>query len=371
MAHVSATAVRSNDSDNQPSKITNVSLGFTKHLYTSCIEHDHPPANLEARLPTSNELPRMPPPTSAEAARQQSPFLRLPAELRIHIYSLLVLPRSPTDLLPSFQKVHSSTQDYFDYDHTPPSTDNLPSPTNLPAPTIMIRTIDPDSYRRRYPDSQPLPTRSKYSVRCDRFRSACKSTTYHCVNLPRIEDHMAILRTNQQIHAECADLLYSSYTFDFDTHVEAIVPFFSDLTAFARGRVKSIRFVKRALAYEKEFDRCEWSTALRYLTSAAAGIRLRKLELGIVAGRPGERGWDRVARYDADYFRQSRDGAEGMEWMQYLLQMRGLQELDVKAVVEHCPPTTNSSAMARYVRFSASVEGGFAEFLKGELLGSA
>ncbi|KAK1024198.1 hypothetical protein LTR33_017942, partial [Friedmanniomyces endolithicus] len=163
MAHVSATAVRSNDSDNQPSKITNVSLGFTKHLYTSCIEHDHRPANLEARLPSSNELPRMPPPTSAEAARRQSPFLRLPAELRIHIYSLLVLPTSPTDLLPSFQKVHSSTQDYFDYDKKPPNTDNLPSPTKLPAPTIMIRTIDPDSYRRRYPDSEPLPTRSKYS----------------------------------------------------------------------------------------------------------------------------------------------------------------------------------------------------------------
>ncbi|KAK0266756.1 hypothetical protein LTR35_016834 [Friedmanniomyces endolithicus] len=358
MAHVSATAVRSNDSDNQPSKITNVSLGFTKHLFTSCNEHDHTPAIHEMPLPSSNEMRKTPSPASVEAALKQSPLLRLPAELRIHIYSLLVLPTSPTDLLPSFQKVHSSTQDYFDYDKKTPATD-LPSPTDLPAPTLMIRTIDPDSYRRRYPDSEPLPTRSKYSVRCDRFRSACKSTTYHCVNLPRIEDHMAILRTNQQIHAECADLLYSSYTFDFDTHVEAIVPFFSDLTAFARGRVKSVRFVKRALAYEKEFDR------------AAAGIRLRKLELGIVAGRPGERGWDRVARYDADYFRQSRDGAEGMEWMQYLLQMRGLQELDVKAVVEHCPPTTNSSAMARYVRFSASVEGGFAEFLKGELLGSA
>ena len=214
----------------------------------------------------------------------------------------------------------------------------------------------------------PVPLRSKYSVRCDRFRSACKRTTYHCVNVPRIEDHLAILRTNQQIHAECADLLYSTYTFDFDTHVEAIVPFLSDLTPYARSCIKSIRFVKRALAYEKEFDRCEWSNALRYLTSASSGISLRKLDLGIVAGRPGENGWDRIARYPAEYFRQSREDGEGMEWLQYLLEVKGLEELEVNAVVEHCPPATNSSAMARYVRFSASVEGGFAEFLKEQLL---
>ncbi|TKA71324.1 hypothetical protein B0A55_07139 [Friedmanniomyces simplex] len=367
MAHPSATAVRSNDKENKPYNITNVSLGFTKPLYTSCSEHNHPPANQESRFLCLNELPRMTSPSRAEAARQRSPFLRLPAELRIQIYSLLVLPRRAIDLLPSFQKVHSSTQDYFDYDKKAHGT-NLPAAADLSAPRIMIRTIDPDCYRRRYPDSRPTPIRSKYSVRCDRFRSACKSTTYHCVNLPRIEDHMAILRTNQQIHAECADLLYSNYTFDFDTHVEAIVPFLSDLTPFARSCVKSIRFVKRALAYEKEFDRCEWSNALRYLTSTASGIHLRKLDLGIVAGRPGENGWDRVARYSAEYFRQSREDAEGMEWMQYLLELQGLQELHVTAVVEHCPPATNSTAMARYVRFSASVEGGFAEFLRGELL---
>lgn len=179
---------------------------------------------------------------------------------------------------------------------------------------------------------------------------------------------MGIMRANKQIHAEAADLLYSTYSFDFDTHVEAIVPFLNDLTPFSRSCIKSIRIVKRALAYEKEFDRCEWSHALRYLTSTSSNIHLRHLSLGIVAGRPGPTGWDRIPTYCAADFKLLGQ-LESMEWLQYLLEIRGLQELEVSAVVEHCPPATNSIAMARYIQFSASVEGGFREYLRGALVG--
>jgi len=263
--------------------------------------------------------------------------------------------------------VNASTHDSFDYDKKVPGTDQS-GITDLARPTLLIRTIDPERHRKQYPSDRPQPLRSTYSVRCDRFRSACRPTTYHCVNNPRLEDQLALLRTNQQIHAEAAELLYSTYTFDFDTHVEAIVPFLSDLTQFARSCLKSLRLVKRALACEKDFDRAEWSTALRYLTSASASISLNRLELGIVAGRPGGNGWDRIAAYTAQDFRLLRQ-LEGMEWMQYLLEIEGLRELVVRAVVEHCPPATTSMAMAGYIRFSASVETGFAEFLVGELVG--
>ncbi|KAK5109041.1 hypothetical protein LTR62_007589 [Meristemomyces frigidus] len=295
---------------------------------------------------------------------QESPFLRLPAEIRLQIYGLLLLPQRAKDLLPSLGIEHSSTKDYFDYETKQDCS------ANVSHPTLMIRTLDPDHYTQRYSPDKPAPIRSRYSVRCDRFRSACKSTTYLCLNASsRLQSSVAIMRSNKQIHFECADLLYSSSTFDFDTHVEAIVPFFSDLTPFARSSIRGVRVVKRALAYDKEFDRCEWSTALRYLTSPSTGLALRKLELGIVAGRPGDNGWDGVPTYSADYFRDCTiDGEEGMEWIRHLLQFKGLQELVVKAVVEHCPPATNSSAMAKYVRFSASVEEGFKEFLSSRLL---
>ena len=342
-------------------------------LYTSCAEHhfslqqQQQPQVHESRFLCLNELPRMPSPSpTRHNSAQQSPFLRLPAELRLQIYALLVLPRNATDLLPSYEKVHASTQDYFDYEKKLLGSDR-PVTANLSNPALLIRTLDPERYKKRFPALRPEPVRSKYSVRCDRFRAACRSTTYHCVNNPRIEDQMGIMRANKQIHAEAAELLYSTYAFDFDTHVEAIVPFFSDLTPFSRSCIKSIRLVKRALAYEKEFDRAEWSTALRYLTSTSSGISLRRLDLGVVCGRPGDRGWDRVARYGKRDFDLVK-GLEGMEWMQYLLEVRGLQELTVQAVVEHCAPGTNSMAMAGFIRFSASVEGGFREWLMGELI---
>ncbi|WPH02163.1 Hypothetical protein R9X50_00501800 [Acrodontium crateriforme] len=322
-----------------------------------------------------NELPRMPsasPPLSirSRAPKSQSPpFLRLPTEIRLQIYGLLVLPRHASDLNVCREKVSWSTQDSFDYDKKQRGTDRaVTEGDDLRHPVLLIRTIDPPTHATLYPLSGTPHARTAYVVRCDRFRARCMTTTYHCVNTPRgIEDQLSILRTNKQIHAEAAGLLYSTYTFDFDTHVEAIVPFFSDLTPFARSCVKRIRVVKRALAYEKEFDRAEWSTAWRYLTAPSSQISLSSLSLGIVAGRPGENGWDRVPRYHASDYRLLK-GMEGMEWMQYILEMQGLEDLDVHAVTEHCAPATNSMAMASFIRFSASVESGFRSFLRSELL---
>ena len=368
-----------------PSRSQNQRHIYTSHTclmrpqYTSCAEH----WEVQERLFTAEErkasqfltltsLPTMvhtpPPPSNMAKDATHSPFLRLPTEIRLQIYTLLVLPRKPTDMLPIFERVQSSSQDYYDYDQWHHDYDRpaLADPHNL---TLLIRTIDGTRYPQRYGPNTPRGPhlRTSYSVRADRFRARTMHTTYQCVNVPRIEDHLGILAASKQIHAEAAELLYSAYTFDFDTHVEAIIPFLSDLTPFARSCVKSIRFVKRALAYEKEFDRAEWSSAMRYLTSSSSNINLRRLELGIVAGRPGPSGWDRIAKYSVQDFRLLRE-ADGMQWLQYLLEIKGLQELDVSAIVEHCPPATNSMAMAGFIRFSASVESGFAQFLREQMV---
>ncbi|KAF2167974.1 hypothetical protein M409DRAFT_22119 [Zasmidium cellare ATCC 36951] len=372
-------------------EIKNVSTGMTRPLYTSCAEHHLAQERIREqkqrvenerrdssgtrqgrpRFLTLNTLPRMPSTSPAVHKRDTmpSPFMRLPTEIRLQIYALLVLPRKASDLLPSYQKVTASTIDYFDYDKKQTGSERAAVTADLSHPFIHIRTIDPKAYKSLHPPTKPSHTRSTYSVRADRFQARCMSTTYHAINNPRLEDNLSILGTCKQIHAEAAELLYSSYTFDFDTHIEALIPFLSDLTPFARSCIKNLRIVKRALPYCKEFDKCEWSNALRYLTSTSNNISLRRLELGVVAGRPGENGWDRVARYSAGDFELLHQ-LDGMEWMQYLLEVQGLQELDVQAVVEHCPPVTSSSAMASYVRFSASVEGGFGEFLRGRLLGA-
>ncbi|CZT15781.1 uncharacterized protein RCC_01615 [Ramularia collo-cygni] len=335
----------------------NLSTGMMKPLYTSCSEHRHSLERngcLSGPSPIMAETPRF----FQQSAATPSPFLRLPVEIRLQIYGLLVLPRDQSHLSASYEKVTASAQDYYDYDKN-----DLANRAN---PTLCIRTIDPLRYPMRYPADRPH-LRGSYSVHGQSMRFRCMSTTYHCVNIPKIQPNLKIMGVNKQIHNEVAELLYSGYTFDFDTHVEAIVPFLADLTPFARSCIKSIRIVKRALAYQKEFDKCEWNGAMRALTDPNCGISLRRLELGVVAGRPGENGWNDVATYCARDFDLLRT-QEGMEWIPTLLGVAGLKELDVHAVVEHCPPGTSSSAMANYIRFSASVDGGFREWLKGQLL---
>lgn len=329
--------------------------------YTSCVEHFR-----------SQEEPQQPPnvlPLTAESPKTaaipgDSPFLRLPTEIRLQIYQLLVLPTKHNDLLPSYVKLSKSAQDYFDYDQLIPGT-TRPASADLHRPTLRFRTINPLQYHAR--ENKEQHVRGKFSVRCDRFSARCLETTYHCLNNPNLSQSVGLMRSNKQIHSEIAELLYGHFTFDFDNHVEAIVPFMQDLTPFSRSCIKSIRVVKRSLAYEKEFDKCEWANAMQCLGSAETGLSLQNLDLGIVAGRPGPNGWDMIPAYGAREFGWLKD-MEGMEWLRDLLELRGLQTLSVTPIIEHCPPASSSRAMAGYIRFSASIEDGLSKFLVDEML---
>jgi len=314
----------------------------------------------------AHELPQTTAPSTNYA---DCPFLRLPCEIRLRIYTLLFFPTQSTDLRARDEKVAISLQDSFDYEKKLRGTDRMLD-GDLQNPTLLIRTIEGGAYTRLYGPSRLRGEhlRKKYGVSA-RFRTRYMMTTYHCVNNPRLEKNMGIMAVNRQVHSEAAELLYGSYTFDFDTHVEAIVPFFTDLTSFARSCVKSIRFVKRGLAYDREYDRAEWNNALQFLTTPISTLNLKTLELGIVAGKPGERGWDNIATYSADEFALMK-GADGMQWALAVLRLKdcGLRGLEVTAVVEHCPPATNSMAMAAFIRFSASIETGFRDYLRGVVL---
>jgi hypothetical protein len=329
--------------------------------YTSCVEHARSQEDLQNSpniLPLTAESPNI------TAIPGDSPFLRLPTEIRLQIYQLLVLPTRHNDLLPSYEKISKSAQDYFDYDKLIPGT-TRPASADLHKPTLRFRTINPLQYHAG--EGKEQHDRSKFSVRCDRFSARCLETTYHCLNNPNLSQTVGLMRANKQIHSEIAELLYGHFTFDFDNHVEAIVPFMQDLTPFSRSCIKSVRIVKRSLAYEKEFDKCEWTNAMQCLGSAETGLSLQNLDLGIVAGRPGPNGWDMIPAYGAGEFGWLKD-MEGMEWLRDLLELRGLQTLSVTPIIEHCPPAYSSRAMAGYIRFSASIEEGLSKFLEGEML---
>jgi hypothetical protein len=315
---------------------------------------------------------------SIKMASHQVPSLQsLPAEIRLHIYSYLLQPE--------------------------------PSTT-----TLSIRTFDPERYRNSF----GAHNRARYAVMGGRLRSATLLTTYHLVDsspeTSKPELFPSILGVCRLFHREASQFLYSRYTFDFGKDVEAVVPFLSDLTPTSRRRIRNVKIVKGALPYTKEFDRCEWRGVCEYL---AAECNLEQLGLQVHGGRvpdsqlgptmfqPAGAGTHANTVQGANgataqssltvapssnasqlpfsspdsslgrqVFAKSDFGLisrfEGMEWVRQLCAIKGLRSLDVGAIWEVCPPPC-SNALAFFVSFSESIEGGFAEFLRENMVAGA
>ncbi|KAJ4363244.1 hypothetical protein N0V95_001147 [Ascochyta clinopodiicola] len=327
-------------------------------------------------------------------------------EVRLMIYEYMLFPSSqPTttsstsvaNLLPDFHT-------YFSDD-----TNNDPF-------TLSVRTIDPwlgaqasRTWRRRstyhvrtgtFPHYQAQFTNVYSSNIKGPFLTTTTPTTYRVLLSPYTA-HLrhtvpSLLSINRQIHAEASKILYSTYTFAFHTSIEAALPFLCDLTPFARSHVKRISITKKALPYTKEFDRAEWESLCAYLagasrvpatptpttagapTPASPAMFLQSLHLNIIAGRP-DNGWAHITAPTAqDYATMMRMkqqwgggsvGGMDLEWAEQLMRIRGLRDVSVKALVEHCARPV-SEKLAFWVAFSKSVEaGGFGEWIRGEMVG--
>ncbi|KAF2096977.1 hypothetical protein NA57DRAFT_77227 [Rhizodiscina lignyota] len=340
----------------------------------------------------------------------QSKLLSLPAELRLQIYSYLVLPAQSSSSPYRAGLVVTDHHDYYtasglddpSESESDFSTASRRNGTSLPA--LEIRVLDPQPPTISHPSLRPNANpqlRTTLSIRTSRFRARTMQTTYALARNPGI--YAAILATCRQCHAEAAPLLYGAHTFNFSTHVEAIEPFLGDLTPYSRACIRTIGLVKRGLPYEREFDRAEWAGACRYLASPEATLySLRTLKLGVVAGCPGPQGWDNVRtfskedfvfhlgpngkegtrtppelqwrdfrgiRYSIGVTTVEEDEWRGMEWVGELLAIKGLKNVEIRAIVEHCPPPM-SERMEFWVAFSKSVEAGFAEYIQDGLVGA-
>lgn len=282
-------------------------------------------------------------------------LLSLPVELRLHIFSQLL----------SVQQDHCSRckdERYKTCECNDVGNDfDGRIIANSKRPTLFFRNVDPMVYRQIATLTWPC-WRTVYEVRCDRFRARILDTTYQCMNLSRLDTKLHLLLVNHQLHVEAARLLYGGHTFDFDTHIEAIVPFLTDLTPFSRSCIQSIAVTKRALPYLKEYDRYEWSSAMHYLSDPENGLSLQCIHLDIIAGRPGEGGWSDITPYTVtDY--EVLIQTDSMSWLKELLNVR-TQGITIRANIEHCPPASNSTAMTDYIRFSGSIEDGLTTFVQ-------
>jgi hypothetical protein len=232
------------------------------------------------------------------------------------------------------------------------------------------------------------------------FLTTTTPTTYRVLLSP-YTSHLrytipSLLALNHQIHAEASKILYSTYTFSFHTSIEAAVPFLSDLTPRSRAAVRQISITKKALPYSKEFDRAEWASLCEYLATPPPSpshsldtssdrpttphICLRSLTLNIISGKP-DHGWDSITPIlpsDFDTMLRMKNewlggnvtdfGGVDLEWAEQVMAIKGLAEVNVKAMVERCANPV-SEKQAFWVAFSKSVaEGGFGEWVRRRMV---
>lgn len=264
--------------------------------------------------------------SAAASPRSPPSFLGLPAEIRLAIYEYLLVD-------PAHQ-------------------------------VVSIRSEDHESYARRKRLASTKRLRSSYWVKAGPYRTMSAETSYVLQN--GVEIHPAILGVSRQIHAEAAYLLYGSYVFDFSIDVESAVPFFEDRTPIGREAIRRIHLEKRAWPYIRNFDKYEWSTVCAYI---AERLRLQYLGLGVFGGKVDENYYMVTKTFEkSDFCEISK--FDGMEWVEELVAIKGLQNLDIKTIWEVCPlPCSNG--LAFFADFSASIEKGFAEYLRENMLVSA
>ena len=257
--------------------------------------------------------------------------------------------------------------------HTAPAAGNIDPPTMF-APVSYLSS---NPFVVRIPDHMFRENEGIITGASGPFLTTTTPTTYRVLLSPYTA-HLrytvpSLLALNHQIHAEAAKVLYSTYTFSFHTSIEAAVPFFGDLTPVARDSVRRVALTKKGIPYAKEFDRLEWAALCTYL---ATNLSLSTLDLSVVAGKPGENGWDLVAPITKEAFalmqRMRTDwgssvGGADLAWVEQLFEVKGLKQVNVQALVEHCPRPVSES-MAFWIAFSKSVEDGFNEWVRETML---
>ncbi|KAI0967039.1 hypothetical protein F4678DRAFT_447214 [Xylaria arbuscula] len=320
-----------------------------------------------------------------------SPFMRMPAELRLMIYAYLF--------------------DAGDADLSTDTTDNPNSGTGLRrgtksdpllARTISIRNGESDTpflhaecnqcvlLNKGYPNTsgnngnsnnnsdndggpsseRKKSTRTRYHVIDRSFNRRCVETTYYMTNK---DAHIcaALMRVNSAIYAETAPLVYGAHTFDFGCDVEAVKPFMSDLLPETRGLVKRLALYKKGpWLYDCWSDRCEWRTMCTYLRDHAS---IQHLRLVVQAGRLAEsresewgedEGPRELSQQDISLLVDIRH--DTLHWVGDVVRLKGLTGVEV--VPDFCTvPPPQTSNMFVFLAFSASVDKGFREFLNERL----
>ncbi|ORY60276.1 uncharacterized protein BCR38DRAFT_444509 [Pseudomassariella vexata] len=254
-----------------------------------------------------------------------SPFSRVPAEVRLMIYEHL----------------------FIDNGHQ----------------HLAIRSAGPQYHKSaKKPDSQKQKSRTTYHVLERSFHRRCYETTYQ-LSSEGVSFCASLMQVNRQIYSETAFLLYGKHGFDFGSDIEAVEPFLSDLTPASRKLIREISLYKWGPVPQHDSDKSEWRSVCRFLQRNGA---VKKLRLVVQGGKPS-RPWDGPKEFSATDFKFLAEiKHESLDWVTELAEIKGIEELEVLPDVHYCSPPVSPS-MIIFAAFSASIERGLAEFLRMQL----
>ncbi|KAI1146723.1 hypothetical protein F4825DRAFT_181257 [Nemania diffusa] len=299
-----------------------------------------------------------------------SPLMSIPAELRLMIYEYLFDAGSHPATIgeeagpnkkaagrsAAFEKTISIRNSETTAPFPPTQCTLCGAPKPSPPPPTTTTTTTTATTKAK------TPTRSRYRIVQRSFHRRCVETTYRTAN-EGAYFCTALMRACRALAAETAHALYGAHVFDFGADVEAVRPFLSDLAPATRGLVRRVSLYKRGpWLFDSWSDRCEWKGMCTYLRDHASVEHLR---LVVQAGRLREDVEQRaLSSEDLALLVDIRHDA--LDWIGDLARLRNLA--DVEVLPDFCTvPPPQTSNMFVYLAFSASVDKGFREFLRGRL----
>ncbi|KAK9413767.1 hypothetical protein SUNI508_11710 [Seiridium unicorne] len=204
--------------------------------------------------------------------------------------------------------------------------------------------------------------RTRYHIMERSLFGRCYETTYE---LAKDDVYLctALMRTNRQVYNETVHLIYARHAFDFGNDVEAVAAFLSDLRPHSRQMVPEISVYKSAPSCTHRNELREWSSMCRYLEKHGG---IRKLCLKVQGGKPkGQwQGAQRLSVSDFEFLASIQH--KSLEWVEYLCQIQGIQEIEVSSDVSLCPLPTSTDTIL-FAAFSASIEDTFSSYLRMQL----
>ncbi|KAM0276091.1 hypothetical protein ACHAQH_007110 [Verticillium albo-atrum] len=206
----------------------------------------------------------------------------------------------------------------------------------------------------------PAHRRSRYRVVEKNFHQDCFETTYALASKTSMS--VGIMGTNRQMYAETSHMIYARHTFSFAGDIEAVSPFFRDLSPHARSMVRGVSIRKGNALFASESDRLDWSFMCQVLRDLPA---LRHLRLVVEGGRPSKPGISGglKALEPSDLRLLGHIQHDSVQWIAKLKQLKNLEEMEVVPELKYMPAPQTTAAIL-YASFSAAIGTAFVEHLR-------